>query len=291
MRSAAALLLAVTLGACTRGADTLQGYGEADYLFLSSQEAGVVSALSVREGDVVAAGAQLFSLDPDRLALNARSAAAESAAAASRTAHGGALAQAVVQAEAQADLAARNYARSQELFARGFAPRAKLDSDRAAADAATAALAQARAERDAARRELGSAQAQTGLAERRLADLAVNAPQAGRIERIYRRPGEVVAAGDPILSLLPPANMKVRFFAPEPMLSALQVGQRIGLSCDGCRAGLTARITYIASDPQFTPPVIYSDDERDKLVFLIEARPDQQGIIRPGLPVDVRLNP
>jgi HlyD family secretion protein len=122
-----------------------------------------------------------------------------------------------------------------------------------------------------------------------VSDLEGSAPAAGTIERIYHRAGEVVAAGQPIVALLPPENMKVRFFAPEAMLSQFPVGARVLVSCDGCAAPVEATVSYVAREPQFTPPVIYSLDQRQKLVFLVEARLATPGPIRPGMPVDVRL--
>lgn len=261
------------LTACAREpSSVLQGYGEADYIYLSSQESGVVSELSVREGDSVEAGARIFSLDPDRLAFNEASARAQSAAAAS----------AIRTAQAQATLAQRNYRRGAELFERGFYPRARLDSDRAAMDSANAQLAQAR-------RESGAAGAATGLARSRLSDAIGQSPAAGTIQQIFHRPGEVVAAGQPIVALLTPENMKVRFFAPEARLAQFPVGARILVSCDGCAQPIEAHVSFVASEPQFTPPVIYSLDQREKLVFLIEARFNAATPIRPGMPVDVRL--
>jgi HlyD family secretion protein len=149
-------------------------------------------------------------------------------------------------------------------------------------DAANAQLAQAR-------REAGAASASTGLARERLSDLDGAAPVAGVIERIYHRPGEVVAAGQPIAALLAPENMKVRFFAPEAMLWRLPVGARVLVSCDGCGDPIAATVSYVAQEPQFTPPVIYSLDQREKLVFLVEARFDGETPVRPGMPVDIRL--
>jgi HlyD family secretion protein len=106
---------------------------------------------------------------------------------------------------------------------------------------------------------------------------------------MIHRQGEVVAAGQPIVALLAPQNMKVRFFAPEAALAQLAVGGRVSVSCDGCAEAASATISFIASEPQFTPPVIYSLDQREKLVFLVEARLDAPAPIRPGMPVDVRL--
>jgi HlyD family secretion protein len=267
--------LALFAAACGRAeSDVMQGYGEADYIYLASQETGVVRELAVREGDAVEAGARVFTLDPDRLAYGAESAGAQSAAAA----------QAVRTAQAEAILAQRNYTRGAELFERGFYPRARLDTDRAALDAANARLAQMR-------REASAAGAATGLARERLSDLDGIAPAAGTIERIYHRPGEVVPAGQPIAALLPPENMKVRFFAPQALLARLPVGARVLVSCDGCEEPVAATVSFVAREPQFTPPVIYSLEQREKLVFLIEARADGPSPIRPGMPVDVRIAP
>ncbi|MGQ0533949.1 MAG: HlyD family secretion protein [Caulobacteraceae bacterium] len=259
--------------ACGReSSSVLQGYGEADYIYLASQDAGVVGELFVREGDAVEAGARVFRLDPERLSYGAQSAEAQRAAAAA----------AVRTAQAEATLAQRNYARGAQLAAQGFYPRARLDADRAARDVANARLAQAR-------RQAAAAGAETGLAEERLSDLAGTAPAAGTIEQIFHRQGEVVGAGQPIVALLPPQNMKVRFFAPQAMLAQLRVGTRVLVRCDGCDAPVEATVSFVAREPQFTPPVIYSLDQREKLVFLVEARFAGPTPIRPGMPVDVRL--
>jgi HlyD family secretion protein len=228
----------------------------------------------VREGDSVEAGARVFRLDPERLSYGAASAEAQRAAASA----------AVRTAQAEATLAQRNYARGAQLAVQGFYPRARLDADRAARDVANARLAQAR-------RQATAAGAETGLAEERLSDLAGAAPTAGTIEQIFHRQGEVVAAGQPIAALLPPENMKVRFFAPQAMLAQLPVGARVLVSCDGegCEQPIEARVSFVAREPQFTPPVIYSLDHREKLVFLVEARFAGPTPIRPGMPVDVRI--
>lgn len=274
MKRALILLLALSAAACGEPEAVLQGYGEAEYIYLSSQDAGVVSEILVREGDAVEAGAAVFRLDTERLGLSAQGTVAQREAAR----------QAVRTAQAQAVLAQRNYQRGLELAERGFYPRARLDSDRAARDAASAQLAQAR-------REANALGAETALAQERVSDLQGLAPADGTIERIFHRPGEVVAAGEPIVLLLPPQNMKVRFFAPEDMLAQLPLGARVLVSCDRCGDAQTATISFVATEPQFTPPVIYSLDQREKLVFLVEARLDARGRIRPGMPVDVRPAP
>ncbi len=277
------------LTACSPADDgALQGYGEAVYLTIAPQDGGVIATLDVKEGDAVVAGAVLATLDGARAgyARDAALAAAESARAS--VSEDGALAEAVRQAEANRDLAARTLARTEDLVKRGNASRAQLDADRTALKSAEAALAAAKAERDAALRQLGGAEANLNLAERQLSDLTLTAPAAGTIERIYRRTGEVAPAGAPVMALLTPENMKVRFFVPQARLTAVKLGAEVNIACD-CPAGLTARVSYIAHEPEFTPPVIYSLDERAKLVFLVEAIPADPAAIRPGLPVDVTL--
>lgn len=288
----AVLLVSLLLAACAPPASSrLMGYGEAQYTYVSPQDPGRLAALDVKEGDAVAAGAPLFHLDPARQGLVAAGAEAASGAANARVARAGALAQAERAAEANAALARATFARSKALYEKGFVSSARLDIDAAALRVAEASVAQARADRAAAVRETGSPAAEARLARTRLSDMTVTAPAAGRVERIYRRPGEVVAAGTPVLALIAEGDMKIRFFAPERALSNLKPGGAVSISCDGCPSGMSARITYVAREPQFTPPVIYSLQERRKLLFLVEARPDQPQAIRPGLPVDVTLRP
>lgn len=278
-------LLALT--ACAKPAsDALSGYGEAQYVYLGPMDGGRVATLNVKEGYVVAEGAVLAELDRARVNAAAQGAGSTVAAQAGSAR---ALEEAVRRAEADAALSRANLSRSRQLFEKGFVAKARLDIDVASTRAADAAVAQARAERAAGAQRTGAASADARVARERVSDAAIKAPAAGRVERIFRRPGEIVGAGEPVLALLPPGNMKVRFFAPEPRLADFKPGARVAISCDGCAANLTGRVSFVATEPQFTPPVIYSLDERDKLVFLVEAIPDQPDAIRPGLPVDVRL--
>ncbi len=125
---------------------------------------------------------------------------------------------------------------------------------------------------------------QTRLTRRRAV-----APAAGVIQQVYFRPGETVPSGRPVMSMLPPGNLKLRFFAPERVLHDIKYGATVNVTCDGCEAGLTATVSFIASSAEYTPPVIYSLDERAKLVFLIEARPKDPDKFRVGQPVTVKL--
>ena len=288
MRNIVFISLAAFLAGCSEASpDRLSGYVEAEMLYLAPQEAGVVDALLVREGDRVRAGDTLFRMRANRIAYQAEQAEAAASAAEKRANDNGALAKGVAEAAANLDRLSSDFVRTEKLYRDGFVAKARYDADRAALTAAEARLERARAERDAAEEDYQSVQAQAGFAKQRLDDLAVMAPEAGSIERIYRRAGEIAAAGDPVVALLPPDNLKLRFYAPERMLASFAPGKEIGFDCDGCAEGLKARITYVAAEPQFTPPVIYSLDEREKLVFLIEARPLNPEGLRTGLPVDV----
>jgi len=134
-----------------------------------------------------------------------------------------------------------------------------------------------------------TAQARLNSAQTRLARRRVFSTVAGSVEQVYYRAGEIVPAGRPVLALLPPDNVKVRFFIGEPMLPRLKLGDAVTISCDGCAGDLTAKVSFIARSAEFTPPVIYSQEERSKLVFLIEARPDTPERLRVGQPVSVTL--
>ena len=97
--------------------------------------------------------------------------------------------------------------------------------------------------------------------------------------------------GRPIVALLPPGNVKVRFYVPEAMLPKLSAGDPVKVTCDGCAPDLVARVSFISRASEYTPPVIYSLDERSKLVFLIEARPERPDALRVGQPVSVVVAP
>jgi HlyD family secretion protein len=116
-------------------------------------------------------------------------------------------------------------------------------------------------------------------------------PVEGTVEQVYFRVGEMVPAGRPIVALLPPGNMKVRFFVNEATLPQIKLGDTVKIQCDGCANRLTANVSFIARSSEFTPPVIYSLDERSKLVFMIEARPTRPEALRVGQPVSVTLAP
>jgi HlyD family secretion protein len=144
---------------------------------------------------------------------------------------------------------------------------------------------------DDAEAALRTAEARLNSAQTRLVRRKVFSPVAGTVQQLYFRQGEMVAAGRPVLALLPPANLKVRFFVPEARLPHIAIGDAVKIHCDGCGSELDARVSFISRTAEYTPPVIYSLEERSKLVFLIEARPERTDKLRVGQPVSVAPNP
>jgi HlyD family secretion protein len=138
---------------------------------------------------------------------------------------------------------------------------------------------------------LRTAQARLISSQTRLDRRKVSSPVTGSVEQIYFRVGEMVPAGKPVVALLPPENLKVRFFVNEAALPHIKLGDVVKVQCDGCAADLTATVSFMSRTSEFTPPVIYSTEERAKLVFMIEARPQYPDRLRVGQPVSVALVP
>lgn len=284
----------------------LTGYIEGEPLYLAAPIAGTVQAMYVVRGQDVAGGAKLFVVDPQQPVAARDQALAEVAAAQSqaidvrkgqRPLELAVLDANIAAAEARARDAEAALRRVSVLAEKGYESKAGLDDARANAQAAEAQARAARKQRDVG--TLGAredqiraadakvSQAQAGLvgAAARLVDIAPTAPSAARVEDVFFQQGEWAPANQPILSLLPDSRIKVRFFVPEAALSAYRVGRVVHFGCDGCAKGLTARIGYVSPRPEFTPPVIYSREARDRLVYLIEAYPMVR--LNPGQPVDV----
>ena len=161
--------------------------------------------------------------------------------------------------------------------------------DRAASLSKTGSGTQANL--DSATSALRVAEARVNTSQTRLARRSGFAPVGGTVQQIYFREGEMVPAQRPVLSIMPPGNMKLRFFVPETELPKLAIGDEVRVTCDNCAADLTARIYFIATSAEYTPPVIYSLEERNKLVYLIQARPSRPDALRVGQPINVYLDP
>ena len=190
--------------------------------------------------------------------------------------------------------------RQQSLSAKGVAAQAQLDTAKANFNRDKAALEEVRQQitvaRLAAREEdiaasrqtLAAAEARRNSAETRLARRKLASPVNGVVQQIYYRPGEMVPAGRPVVAILPPGNIKIRFFVAEAMLAKIAYGDSVEVTCDGCKP-VSAKVSFIARTAEYTPPVIYSLEERNKLVFMVEARTDTPDGLRVGQPVQVSL--
>lgn len=304
--------LALVMAACGPApAPGWAGYVEAEQLYLAAPLAGRLQTLDVQAGQQVARGALLFSLDdePERAARDEAQARVDSALAQAANIDSGkrreelAVTDAqLAQARAQAALARSELAREQQLVDQGFVSKARLDDARSAVAQSAARVAELEAARRVAtlparRDERSAAQAQAEAASQalrasdwRTQQKRQSAPADALVADTFFRPGEYVAAGQPVLALLPPANLKARFFVAEAEVATLAAGQAVTLRCDGCGEPIAARISRIATQAEYTPPVIYSNAQRAKLVFLVEAKPDAKDAtrLRPGQPLDVR---
>jgi HlyD family secretion protein len=287
------------------------GYAEGDYVYVSAPLAGKLESLAVQPGQTVAKDALLFTLDSEseRAAQDQATALVDSARAqAANTEKGRRAAEIAVtqaqlnQAQAAATLARNELKRQQQLVAQGFVAKALVEDAATALKQAQAHVAELGAglqvaqlpartdERTAAQ---ASAQAAVGALRQtqwRTAQKQQTAPAAAVVAETFFRAGELVPAGLPVVSLLPPENIKARFFVPEAQIATVAVGQMVQLQCDGCGAPIAARISRIATQPEYTPPVIYSNAQRAKLVFMVEARASAVDAprLRPGQPLDVR---
>jgi len=285
------------------------GYVEVDAVLVAAPAAGKLAALQVEKGSQVKSGDQLFEID--RAIADAEVARAQSALRGAEARLANLLtgkrepelkAIRAQQREAKASLALakRELERAKALTASGASAQVRLDAAQAqvstleariaqfAASEEAGKLAAREAEIEAARASIDEFRALLDEAPRRRDDLSPPSPLAGEIENIFFDVGEWVAAGQPVVSVISPAQTKLRFFVPEPALALAQPDVVVHFSCDSCPEGLTARITHTASTPEYTPPVIYSQEARAKLVFLVEAVPDGgQAQLRPGLPIEV----
>lgn len=306
-------LFAGVLAACGPAAPPgYQGYVEGEFVSVASPIAGRLDRLAVQRGDAIAPGAPLYVLEAVSEAAAVRQAMEEVKAAEARLAdlrQGRRVPEQDVtraqldQAQVDEKRAATQLARDDAQFAIGGIARAQLDDSRAAHAAAQARVAQLRSELAVAQlpsraeqikaqaAQVEAARAALAQADWRLEQKAVRATKAGRVYDTLYREGEWVSAGGPVVRMLPPGNVKVRFFVPESIVGSLALGRDVTVACDGCPAAIPARLTYVSNQAEYTPPVIYSNETRSKLVFMVEARPSAADAtkLHPGQPVSVRL--
>ncbi|GAB3762773.1 HlyD family efflux transporter periplasmic adaptor subunit [Ramlibacter monticola] len=304
---------AALLAACDRAPEPAwSGYAEGDYVYVAAPLAGTLASLQVASGQQVARGDALFALEAQseeaaRAEAQARLAAARFQAAntdkGKRPAELAVQEAQLAQARSQLALARRELARKAPIADSGAISRLEVDAARAAAEEAQGRVSELEAalrvanlpsrtdERAAADAQVEAARQVLRQNEWREQQKRQAAPAAGVVSDTFFRQGEFVQAGAPVVALLPPGNIKARFYVPEPELAGIAFGQAVQLSCDGCGKPIEARVSFIATQPEYTPPVIYSNAQRSKLVFLVEARPvngADAARLRPGQPLDVR---
>jgi HlyD family secretion protein len=313
MKATALLAIALVLAGCDEaGNSRLQGYAEGEYVRVGAPYAGTLVRLDVQRGSRVQAGAPLFALEAENETAARREAEdrlrnaeaqLENLRKGRRPTEIDAVRAQLAQAQAASALSAAELKRQEDLLAKGFATRQQLEQARAAmardrarvdelqAQVATARLAARPDEIRAAEAQASAAKAALDQADWRLKQRTAASTVSGVVTDTLFVRGEWVGAGQPVVTLLPPENLKARFFVPEPRLGAIRLGQPVELRCDGCGEPIRATVTWIAPQAEYTPPVIYSKESRAKLVFLVEARPSAADATRlkPGQPLDVVL--
>jgi HlyD family secretion protein len=307
------LFAAAALTACSHHDDnTYQGYVEGEFVYLASSQSGKLTQLSVSRGQTVDASAPVFTLESDDETAALQQAQQQLAAARAqlsdiqtgkRRPEVNVTRAQLAQAVANARKAALQLTRDEEQFRVGGIAKAQLDDSRANADATAAQVRELTNQVEVARlpgrvqqitaqnAQVDAAQAAVAQAQWKLNQKRVNAPASGLVYDTLYRIGEWVQAGSPVVQMLPPQNVKVRFFVPEAAVGGLTPGRALTIHCDGCTADVAAKITYISSQAEYTPPVIYSNENRAKLVFMIEAHPSSADAVKlhPGQPVAVTL--
>jgi HlyD family secretion protein len=297
--------------ACGPGAPLAVGYVEGEYVLLAPIEVAQVETVSVRRGDRVEPGKPVVLLeagDAKIAVAQARSAVAQAEAQLADLRIGkrpeeiAVLEATLRSAMAEQAEAERVFQRAKDLLRRGTSTQAEYDRASTAVETAAAMVGQAEANLavaklparietiKAAEKQVEQAKAALEQADWRLSKRVLSAPSPGRIDDVIRDPGDIAGPTAPVISMLPDGAVKLKVYVPEASFSSVKVGALLNVRCDGCPPGLTARVSYVSPDPEFTPPVIYSLETRQKLVYLVEARPEGDATpLQPGQIVDVDL--
>jgi len=304
-------IVAGLFSACAGNGPLAVGYVEGEYVLVAPIETAQIVELAVRRGDRVTAGSPLARLEKRDAEIAVAQAAAGLAQAERQLANLkegrrpeeiASIVASLRSAEAQATEAERVLQRQADLLKQGISTQASYDSaattvelNRAKVSELEANLAVAKLparvnEIKAAQAAVDQAGAVLESAEWRLAKRVLSIPQSGVVSDIIRNTGEVAGPQAPVLSVLPDDALKLRVYVPETALSRIAVGRVLSVRCDGCGEGMEATVSYVSPDPEFTPPVIYSLENRQKLVYLVEARPHADAwALAPGQIVDVDL--
>lgn len=307
-----ALLAAVAAGCSGSNGARYQGYVEGEFVYLASSQPGRLEHLAVTRGQQVDQGTSLFTLEAIAEQAAQHQAQQQLAAAEAQLAdlETGKRAPEVAvvraqlaQAQAAAERSALQRERDEAQYRAGGISREQLEATLAQARSDAARVSELASQLEVTRlpgraqqlkaqaRQVQAARAVLEQADWRVGEKSVAAPRAGLVYDTLYREGEWVGAGSPVVEMLPPQNVRVRFFVPEKALGSLSLGRQVSLHCDGCAADVPAAITYVSAQAEYTPPVIYSNETRGKLVYMIEARPAAQDApkLHPGQPLEVRV--
>jgi HlyD family secretion protein len=301
-------------GCSSDSSNVFQGYIEGEYVHVASPLGGALTNLAVARGDEVKAGQLLFELERGSEAPTVQQAGKNLAQAQSqlddlnkgrRPTEIASLEAQLERAQANLKLSAADLVRREQLGGADVVSKEELDQARAQRDADQAQVNQLMADLETARlggREDVVRAAEAGVESQKAAlDKArwsfdqkqQFAPTNALVQDTLYRVGEWVAAGNPVVELLPPGNVKVRFFVPQEMLPRIKTGENVSVTFDGGKHAYSATVNYISTQAEFTPPVLYNRENRAKLIFMIEAKfsPVDAADLRPGQPVDVKISP
>lgn len=304
--------LSIALSSCSDSdPNKLQGYVEGRYTYAASYASGYLSKLLVVRGESVKAGQRLFELDQQPEAEDLAQAKAKLLSAeetyidmqlGKRKPEIESIQAQIDAAKAEYVYAKQTYDRNKILYKKSAIGKSDLDKARSNFLSQKAMVAQLQAnlldaklgarihQQEAQAANVKAADAAKGEAAWILSRKTFDAPKSGRVDDTYYRQGEFIPAGQPVLSMLVPSDVKIVFFVPEPRLGKLQVGQVVHFTCDGCKAS-TASIDFIASKAEYTPPVLYTQGSRENLVYRVRAAIPAAIAMsyHPGQPVDITL--
>jgi len=305
------LLFLVLLHGCGKD-DYYSGYIEGEYIYIASSQNGHLAELSVSRGDWVKSGSPLFQLDIDSENYQANEALQNLKAAESqlenikkgkREVEITALRATLEQAKILEQIAETRFNRNSKLAKTGAVSQDQFDESQSVYQRSKSDVIEREAELElgllggrsdeiaAAEANVKAKKEELDLANWKLAEKKLSSQVEAYVQDTLFRVSEWVPAGRPVIALLPPENIKARFFVPEKALARMQVGQAVNIACDSCDNPIPAKINYISSEAEFTPPVIFSRESREKLVYMIEARIglEYAKLLHPGQPIDIHI--
>jgi HlyD family secretion protein len=303
--------LIALLPGCSHGeATAYQGYVEGKFVFVASPQSGRLDHLSVKRGETIPANQPLFTLDPEpelsaesqgRQVLRSDERRLADLKTGKRPPEVDVIAAQLAQAKVEHQKSIDILKSDEAQYAAGGLSQTDLINARAAVASNAAVVSQYQSDLDVAalptRNEQINAQAAAVAASRaalaqatwKLQQKQIASSQPGLVFDTLYQEGDWVSAGSPIIQMLPPANVEVRFFIPQTVVGSLKLGQAVSVHCDGCAANVPSTITFISNQAEYTPPVIYSNESRAKLVFMIIAKPapENAALLHPGQPIAI----